>query len=210
MDRWTTTGHSCPWQAGSPAQDGSSGLDSSGEGGGEGRPLQETLGPGAIALGDMSTDCPDSMQRHAVGGVGRRQAPGRAQHSPLRQGRQVAADERGVSEPGGGVEEGCFRFGGLEKEEHQGICSAVVAAGVVAGEVTSEGTQAIRDRRQRSGAAPKLPLGSGEGANLCAREARPDTYLRVSNRAILETCGNSPIRYALLARNSSKLWKACP
>jgi len=94
---------------------------------GRGVPLQETLGPGAIVLWDISAVCPDradsldGVQGHPRGGVGRQQTPGRAQHPPIRQGRQVAADEGGAAEPGGGVEEGRFRFGGLEQEQHQGL-----------------------------------------------------------------------------------------
>ena len=48
-----------------------------------------------------------------------------------------------MSEPGGGVEEGSFCFGGLEQEQHQGLGSAVVALDVIALEVASVAAQPL-------------------------------------------------------------------
>ena len=75
MRRGAATSHPCLSEAANPAQNVSSGLGSCGAGGGAGRPLQETLGPGAIALWDMSAACPDSVQGHSLGGARRWQAP---------------------------------------------------------------------------------------------------------------------------------------
>ncbi len=138
LDRWTTTGHSCPWQVGSQAQNGVLGLTVLRQGVGRGGSLQETLVLGAIALWNMSADCPDrpdNVQADSLGGVGRHQAGGQAQHPPIHQGRQVAADEGGVAEPGGSVKKGLLGFGCLEDEQHQRSCPAVVEFAVAAVEV---------------------------------------------------------------------------
>ena len=91
---------------------------------------------------------------HAVGQCGQRLGPlvrlggevagaRTAQHSPFRQSRQVAADEGRMAQGGGVVDEGLLSFGGLEQEQHQGLCSAVVAADVVALEVAPVSAQAL-------------------------------------------------------------------
>ncbi len=99
----------------------------------------------------MLLDSPDSVQGHSHGGVGRRQAPGGAQHPLLRQGQLVAADEWGVAQGGGVVEERPFGLGGLEEEQHQGLQSPVVAPGVVGLEIAPVPMQALGHPLRRDG-----------------------------------------------------------
>lgn len=87
-------------------------------------------------------------------------AGGRHQVGPstpaLGQGRQVAADEGGVAQGGGVVEEGPLGFGGLEHEQHQGLESPVVALGVLRLEVAPVPAQAVRHALRRDGATLDL------------------------------------------------------
>ena len=136
---WTTWNISVQQGDEGPAQNGSSVLDRSWTVGGVGRPLQEPLGAGCGAGGNM----PEGVQLPSFRRLRGWQTPGFGQHAVLVQCVRVAAGEGGVSQLGGDIEERLFGFGGLEHEQDQGEQSTAVALGVAALEVAAVGEHAV-------------------------------------------------------------------
>ena len=126
------------------SQNGSSGLDSCGTGGGEGRPLQEALETGGWGSLDRPDCIAEVVQDPSSRRLRGRQAPGLAQDSLLGEHRSVGADEGGELERAGHLDKGLFGFGRLGDEQHQRPCSPEVACGVAAKDVATVGGACAR------------------------------------------------------------------